>query len=233
MTTAARSCPPWPDRVPWRARVSVEASRIDAHWQNLDETERIRAARFRVEADRLRFVIARSGLRQLLGQRLGTPAHEIGFASNAFGKPMLRDVPRALHFNASHSGDWVLIVLDAAAPIGIDVEAVRPELACLDDFDSVLSPRELRLLRALPALRRAEAFARIWVRKEAYVKALGDGLSRSLCDIDVGLDAPSDRPRPYADRAAAPPSACWRFEDVALDAQHVACLVRRDDVAAV
>lgn len=222
---------PWPDRVPWRARMCVEATHIDTHWRHLDQTERLRAARFRAESDRLRFIVARSSLRQLLGRRLGLPAHEIAFASNAFGKPILRNARAPLHFNVSHSGDWVLIALDAAAPIGIDVEAIRPELACLDDFDSVLSARELHFLRALPPARRAAAFARIWVRKEAYVKALGEGLNRGLRDIDVDMDAL--HMRPYED-AYAPPTrapAGWRFEDVRLDAQHAACLVRRNDVA--
>ena len=224
---------PWPDRVPWRAHVGVEAARIDAHWRHLDAAERLRAARFRTAADRLRFVVARSGLRQLLGRRLGLPAHAVAFASNAFGKPLLRDAPQTLHFNISHSGDWVLIALDATAPIGIDVEAIRPELACLDDYDSVLSAQELQLLRALPPAQRAAAFARLWVRKEAYAKALGEGLNLSLRDVDVGVDALPTRPPGGADRTPAQTPEGWCFEDVPLDAQHVACLVRRNDVTAV
>jgi 4'-phosphopantetheinyl transferase len=217
------------DRELWSIRVSTETPRFDEHWRHLDGVERQRAARFRMELDRARFVIARSSLRQLLAKRLGVAARDIEFAVNPFGKPCLRDARVALHFNTSHSGDWVLHAIDSAAPIGVDVEAVRAELADIDQFRWVLSPEERAFLDEVPASHRAHAFAKVWVRKEAYVKALGEGLSRPLPDISIAVDA-TDRPRLLYDRNAAGSLARWQFEDVEVDAQHVACLVYRADV---
>ncbi len=212
-------------------RVSAETVRFDEHWWRLDDRERQRAARFRTEADRARFVVARSSLRRLLAERLGVDSADIEFGANAFGKPCLLDPRFKLHFNTSHSGDWVLHALDNTAPIGIDVEAVRADLADIAAFESVLSADERASLLAVPATQRAQAFARAWVRKEAYVKAIGEGVSRTLQDICIGVD-PSGRPRLRHDRNAGACLEHWCFEDLDLDAQHVACVVYRHDVDA-
>jgi 4'-phosphopantetheinyl transferase len=211
-------------------RVSAEVHRLEQYWQHLDSAERRRADRFRNEADRARFVIARSSLRQLLGRRIGVASGEITFGENEFGKPLVQNSPVVLHFNSSHSGDWVLHAIDAAAPIGIDVEAVHSGLTRIDQFERVLSPEEFALLNDLPAIHRALAFARVWVRKEAYVKALGEGLSRPLRDISVIVDATGHHPRLLYDRNAGYSPSCWRFRDVDVDPHHVACMVYRKDV---
>lgn len=217
------------DREIWRARVSAESSRYDEHWRHLDGAEQRRAARFRADVDRARFVIARGSLRHLLSERLGLASQEIAFGENAFGKPCLQHAPGGLHFNTSHSGDWVLHAFDGAAPIGVDVEALRPDLADIDQFKSVLSSEELARLNELPPAHRARAFATVWVRKEAYVKALGVGLSHPLPGISVGNDA-AGRPRLLYDRNAGHSPARWQFEDIKIDEHHVACLVYRGDV---
>jgi len=215
----------------WRARVSAEFPLLERYWQCLVDTERRRAARFRIEEDRARFVIARGSLRQLVSQRLGIAACEIEFAENEFGKPCLRDAGCALYFNTSHSGDWVLHAFDSAAPVGIDVEAVRADLADLDQYRQVLSSEELAFLEEVPAMHRAHAFAKTWVRKEAYVKAIGEGVSRPLQDISITSDA-AGRPRLLYDRNPGSSRARWQLQDVEVDLHHVACLVYRSDVGA-
>ena len=230
------SVPPLPPETPrhcdrelWRARVSAELPRYDEHWGHLDSAEQQRAERFRTDADRVRFVIARSTLRQLLGERLGLASQEIAFGKNAFDKPCLRNSPDALYFNTSHSGDWVLHAFNSAGPIGVDVERLRPELGDIDQFHSVISADELALLHALPASQRARAFATLWVRKEAYVKALGEGLSRRLQDISISTDAVG---RPWLLRDGNPGRlpAGWHFEDIEIDEHHVACMVYRGEL---
>lgn len=211
-----------------RVQISTESSRFEPHWRNLDPAERLRAGRFRRDADRLRFVIARSSLRQLLGGHLGIAPEAVVFAENPFGKPLLQDALATLHFNTSHSGDWVLLATDTHAPVGIDVEAVRPEMADNEQFQRVLAMEELTLLNAVPSQHRARAFATTWVRKEAYVKALGEGMSRPLQDICITLDT-SGQPRLCYDRNAADARERWRFEDIDIDANHVACLVYHSD----
>lgn len=222
---AAGSC----DREVHKLRVSAEMSRIDEHWQRLDTAEQQRATRFRIEADRARFVVARSSLRQLLAERIGVAARQIEFVENRFGKPCLREAHPTLHFNTSHSGDWVLHAIDNAAPVGVDVEAVRAELADIDQFKWVLSAEELASLLDTPTMDRAHAFAKVWVRKEAYVKAVGEGMSRSLPDISITVDA-NGQARLRYDRNAHGSPACWRFVNIEVDAHHVACLVCRGDV---
>lgn len=218
------------DPVVWRACVSAEAPRFEQHWQHLNDGERQRAGRFRTQADRLRFVIARSTLRQLLAQRLGVSSHDIEFGENEFGKPFLQNAHLAPHFNSSHSGDWILHALDTTAPIGIDVEAVRTDMAHIDQFERVLSPEEFAQLNDVPAIHRAHAFARVWVRKEAYVKALGEGMSRPLPDISIIVDATGNPAQLLYDRNAGQSPARWRFIDVEVDPYHAACMVYRTDV---
>jgi 4'-phosphopantetheinyl transferase len=209
-----------------RLRVSAEVPRLEQHWRHLDSAERQRADRFRNDADRARFVIARSSLRQLLGRRIGVASGEIRFGENEFGKPFLQHAPVALHFNSTHSGDWVLHAIDTDTPIGIDVETIAADLACIDQFERVLSTEEFAALNEVPLRDRARAFAMVWVRKEAYVKAVGEGMSRPLRGISIALDAKC-QPQLLYDLSNRASPARWQFEDLVVDARHVACLVHR------
>jgi 4'-phosphopantetheinyl transferase len=180
--------------------ISVKAERpwLARHWRLLDEAERQRAARYRREADRARFMLARTTLRCLLGRRLGLAPQALVFCSNPFGKLALPP-PHALHFNTSHSGDWVLHAFSASAPVGVDVEAIACDWAALQPLDNVLAPAERDWLLSLRVRERPAAFAAIWVRKEAYVKAQGQGLSRPLREISV-LPARGGAPERLAER---------------------------------
>lgn len=168
----------------WRVRVGDQVRAYAEHWHALDASERHRASSFRNEADRQRSVIARGTLRVLLGHRLQIEPPDVSFGSNDFGKPVLA-THQALHFNTSHSGDWIIHGLSATTPLGVDVQAQLPEPFVPDDFDRVLAAPELERLRSLPASSRRAAFTELWVCKEAYVKALGEGLSRALGEICI------------------------------------------------
>jgi 4'-phosphopantetheinyl transferase len=229
MTTAAAT----PARRPslWFVRLDAEVQHYDVHWRNLDKGERARALRFRQDADRLRFVVARGSLRRLLGERLGMAPAAVTFATNAWGKPMLPPSAHRLHFNTSHAGDWVVHAAHDAAPVGVDVERVRDDLADVDALRHVFTEPELARLRAVePAAQRARAVAVQWVRKEAYVKAVGEGLSRPPQGIEIDTDA-AHRPRLRHDLGALPGEPDgepgWCFDDLAPDDDHVGCLVWR------
>jgi 4'-phosphopantetheinyl transferase len=131
-----------------------------------------------------------------------------------------------LHFNSTHSGDWILHAFDTLGPVGIDVEAVRPALADLEDFAPVLSPEECVAIARLPlhTHTRALALARAWVRKEAYVKAIGEGVSRALPRICIAADG-GGKPRLRYDSNSPATPFLWSFDEIAVDAEHVACLV--------
>jgi 4'-phosphopantetheinyl transferase len=208
----------------WCVRVDPSPAVLEGALRILDDHERARATRFRHAADRTRYVLGRASLRRLLVMQLGLSNERLAFGANAFGKSVLTTPGAGLHFNSTHSGEWILHAFDALAPVGIDVERVRPDFAAIDDFAVALSPEESLSLSRLPKPARPRALAQTWVRKEAYLKAIGEGVSRSPAHICIGADG-SDTPRLAYDRNAPCTPLRWSFADVALDADHVACLV--------
>lgn len=162
----------------------------------LDAEESRRAAAFRFDRHRGRYVAAHLALRGILGGRLGRAPGDVRFTRLAcpgcggpHGRPALADAPD-VHFSLSHSGDLALVAL-APAPVGADVEEL-PSAEVAEELTAVLHPRERAELAALagPEERRF-AVARAWVRKEAYLKGLGTGLSRGTDRDYVGARADS------------------------------------------
>lgn len=170
----------------WRARLDPAASEVAACWSLLSADERARAERYRFERHRRRFVVARGTLRKLLGRYTARPPADIVFRVTEYGKPVL-DGGEGLQFNLSHSHELAVYAF-AALPVGVDVEHLRPVEDALDIAARFFSPREVADLRALGEDRRARAFFACWTRKEAYIKALGQGLSLPLDSFSVSLE---------------------------------------------
>jgi len=151
--------------------------------------ERERAARFYFESDRRRFTVARATLRAILGRYLAREPETLAFAYGPHGKPTLAAGcgDGALRFNLSHSHGVALIGITRQRDIGVDVERIR----CIPDLEALaercFAAGETAALRRLTTAQRAEAFFRCWTRKEAYLKALGDGLARPLDAFEVSL----------------------------------------------
>jgi 4'-phosphopantetheinyl transferase len=156
----------------------------------LSAEERDRARTFRFERDRQRWIARRGLLRRLLGRYLGVDPAELRFVYGPRGKPALA-APAALAFNLSHSGGLALYGISAASSIrlGVDVELIRSDLAHLPLAKRYFSPAEQSALQVLPRSQQLAAFFRCWTRKEAFVKALGEGLSVPLDSFDVSLSA--------------------------------------------
>jgi 4'-phosphopantetheinyl transferase len=144
----------------------------------LSPDEHARAARFVFPRDRRRFVVTRACLRVLLAPHAGRVPAALAFAYGAHGKPALPCSD--LGFNVSHAGERALIALTRGAALGVDVEALRPLPDLLDLTARYFSRAEARTIAAMPAPRRELAFFLCWTRKEAFVKARGDGLSLPL-----------------------------------------------------
>lgn len=143
--------------------------------QLLSADELERAARLRFERDRSRFVAARGLLRTLLGEHLGIDAALIEFDYGEHGKPRLRD-HAGLRFNLSHSGSLLVLALCEGREVGVDVEAIRDEIAA-ESIAGRFLPAEIAIeVERLSGSARTEAFFRGWVRQEAYAKARGAGL---------------------------------------------------------
>jgi len=155
----------------------------------LSPDERARAARFRLSRDRDDFVVCRGILRELLGGYVHRDPSAIEFSYGRHGKPAVA-APRLdgpLHFNVSHSGALALYAVTAACPVGVDVERVRT----VPDFERLasqfLAPAEAGGVMALPPEKGLEGFFTCWTRKEAFLKATGEGIGRRL-----GADLPID-----------------------------------------
>jgi 4'-phosphopantetheinyl transferase len=157
-------------------------------YATLSLDERDRSARFRFERDRQRFIVARGVLRDLLGRYLQTQPSEIDFVYNAFGKPDLGpEFASRLKFNLSHSAGLALIAITAASDVGVDLEYIRAQADYADIARRFFSAVEVDYLMARPNHLRAETFFSCWTKKEAYLKACGEGLAAPLNGFSVPL----------------------------------------------
>lgn len=171
----------------------LDLSRCDPHdLALLDEAERERAARFRFDRDRLRFVAAHAQARRLIGRHLDRDPAALRFATSRHGKPILAGVGAApaVAFNLTHSGGVGYLAI-APFNVGIDVEQHRPFDDLQPLIDDYCSPGEIAALAALPAPARAAAFLGVWTRKEAALKAWGTGIGAVPLDaLHVGTAEP-------------------------------------------
>ena len=207
----------------WRIEVDRGESQAPAIGPPLDAQEQERARRFHFDRDRNRFVICHVAMREILGAALGCAPGEIDYTYGPFGKPALAD-SRELEFNLSHTRGLALIALALGGPLGVDVEAVRRDDPPLDVADRFFSPAELRQLEATSPENKAMAFFRCWTRKEAFIKALGQGLQRDLQSFDVSLAA-GDEARLMATRPDPAEAGLWSLANIDVGDPHAAALV--------
>jgi 4'-phosphopantetheinyl transferase len=173
----------------WGTRLVRLAPEIKDLEQTLSADEWARAGRYHFQKDRHQFVVGRGLLRTLLGRYLGAPPGSVRFAYNAYGKPVLAGEfgAKNLRFNLSHSDGIVLYAIGRGREVGIDVERIRPEFAEEEIAERFFSPREVARLRSLPVPLQPMAFFHCWTRKEAFIKARGEGMTRPLDQFDVSL----------------------------------------------
>jgi 4'-phosphopantetheinyl transferase len=173
----------------WATALERPPGALERLGRLLIDDETARAERFVFARDRRRFVVARGVLRELLGAYLGCPPGEVRFVYGPAGKPALAPPLAAagLEFNVSHSGELALYAVGLHRPLGVDVEQVRE----LDELEALaernFSSAERRALLALPPAERPAGFFACWTRKEAFIKALGEGLSHPLSAFTVSL----------------------------------------------
>jgi 4'-phosphopantetheinyl transferase len=197
------------------ASLDVPVAERERLWATLAPDERARARRFHFAVHRDRFVVARGRLRQILGAILGVDPGRLVFEYSRFGKPSLGGALAAadLRFNVAHSEDLAVYAVTRGRAVGVDVERLRP----LPDAGLVagrfFSPREQEGLRSLSAPELPAAFFACWTRKEAFLKATGDGLSRPLDSFDVSVEpALPARLERVADDAAE--ASRWSLEEI-------------------
>jgi len=152
----------------------------------LSDDERGRAERFRFEPGRCQFTAARAALRCILAAYLDKSPTALTFGYGERGKPFLPERP--VRFNLSHSGDWALCALCLNHAVGVDIEFMRADRELDKLARRFFASSEAEALAALPETQRVQGFYNCWTRKEAYIKACGDGLWRALDQFRVTLD---------------------------------------------
>jgi 4'-phosphopantetheinyl transferase len=172
----------------WRAALDLREPVVRRLWQLLAPDEQARAERYVFPKDRTHFLVARGLLRVLLGRYVQRQPQLLRFCYGPHGKPELApDMADTLRFNVSHSHGLALYAITRQRDIGVDVEYVRPGFAEERIAERFFSPREVAVLRALPGALQTTAFFACWTRKEAFIKARGDGLSLPLDQFDVAF----------------------------------------------
>jgi 4'-phosphopantetheinyl transferase len=168
----------------WTASLERSTERVAQMRGLLASDERHQADRFRFERDRARYTVGRALLRALLSRYVQAPPADLDFEYGEYRKPMLAHGP---WFNVSHSGPTALFAFTSATEIGVDVELDHADFARERIAERFFSPSEVHVLRSLPADAQPRAFLTCWTRKEAFIKARGDGLSLPLDSFDVTL----------------------------------------------
>lgn len=198
------------------ARLDLEPAEVSAlaAWLSIAETERV--ARYRFEPDRRRFIVARVRLRQLLAEVLDIDPLSVRFGWGSRGKPVLDGELAATgwQFNMARSGELAVYALSQCVRVGIDVEEVREIRGAEDIAAQFFSPREHAEYQSLAADDRRIAFFNCWTRKEAFVKALGEGLAYPGECFDVSL-APGEPACLRRVERISGEAAGWRLDALA------------------
>lgn len=172
--------------VVWIASVARSEGSLAFLERWLDGRDRERAARFKFADDRARFVVGRAMVRKCLGHFLELPSEKIDLGYTEAGRPIFpRD--EAIQFNISHTNDLVALAVTAGARVGIDVERVERHPDLVELAARVFSEADLATFRAIRPAEQLVAFFRAWTRKEAYLKARGEGITDALQQISASF----------------------------------------------
>lgn len=215
--------PYWPRAIPeapippnqihvWSAFLDITEPEIKGLQGLLSADEVSRAGRFHFQRDRDRYIVARGRLRQILGRYLEKKPHEIRFTYTAYGKPELPG-DASLRFNLSHSDAFALYAFTLKRPIGIDIERISDDIAVGQIIRSFFSPGEINSFEKLPVSQRIEVFFKYWTRKEALLKATGEGFSFPFEKLNVsGMSG--ENWSPVAWPGDQRKQLCWYLQDL-------------------
>lgn len=208
----------------WRMPLEQPARYVHQLLQFLSADEQTRAAKFHFERDRRRFIVARGALRIILGSYLGIDPRHLRFGYGSHGKPYLLDpCCCAIRFNLAHSYELALYAFTREREVGVDIEYIHPMPDIEQIAESFFSVSENAALHKLPVNQRLEAFFNCWTRKEAYIKAIGDGLTQPLDQFQVSL-APGEPPQLLRVEKDSNEVSRWRIEALDPAPRYVAAL---------
>lgn len=191
----------------WLLSANIDIAEREILERPLSADERARAGRFRFEEDRVRFIVARGGLRRILSSYCSDSPHHLEFQPGSHGKLALLGPPAGIEFNVSHSGDYALISVTSGVPCGVDLEHSRANMEEVAIAERFFCPREVEWLAHTE-----RGFLRLWVVKEAIIKAVGHGLSIPLSDVDVTDVVEGKTSRVTLRTSAMEPQTLWLNE---------------------
>jgi 4'-phosphopantetheinyl transferase len=213
----------------WRISLDQPDEKLEQFRRTLEPHELERAGRFHFENHRRHFIVARGFLRSVVARYRDTQPEELRFIYGDYGKPALAS-GQDLRFNLSHSKEVALLGVTRNAELGVDVEHIRADFATEDIARRFFSRAEVEVFNALPVEEQVAAFFRCWTRKEAYIKAIGKGLSQPLDKFDVAL-APGVPPALL--QAEDDDASRWALSDIDVGKGYAGALVVERPVAEV
>jgi 4'-phosphopantetheinyl transferase len=206
----------------WQRRLHTSAAEVAECYELLSSDEQERALRFRVEQPRADFILTRGTLRMLVAQYIGITPRELRFRCETHGKPALEG-ENSLCFNVSHTDGLALMAFVTRRQIGVDVENASKDVDAERLAKRFYSGTEQQALRHLSGHELRAAFFRCWTRKEAFIKAKGDGLFLPLDQFDVSIAA-GDRDALLATRPDPIDAAGWKICDVPVGPEYAAAV---------
>ena len=207
----------------WRANLDDHAAGSLRSLLSPDEISR--ADRFHFSKDRNHYTVARALLRRLLGSYVNTSAAELRFSYAEKGKPFLADSELGrVNFNLAHSHEMAVYAFSLDRELGVDLEFIRADFGGEKIAERFFSPHEVDVLKTVSAELKNEAFFNCWTRKEAYIKARGEGLSLPLDQFDVSL-APGEAAALLRNHKEPGETTRWSMQSVAMPDGYVAALV--------
>lgn len=197
----------------WRINMTTLVPHLSDLQKLLDLQETEKTQRYHQEKDRQSRIISRAVLRILLGRYLATGPKEIRFQLDYNKKLLLQNISaKNLHFNVSHSGDWILIAF-SINPIGVDVEQINTSFTYQNLLDFSFSLEEKNYLES--GINQHKNFYKLWTRKEALLKATGKGLIDDLISIP-SLDGIHQNPEHIIGSAES-----WQITSFEVDKNHL------------
>jgi 4'-phosphopantetheinyl transferase len=207
----------------WRTSLDHADDVVEACRQVLAQEEADRAKRLVLKKDRDRFIVARAALRRILSRYTGqSPAsHRFSYAKH--GKPSLEGAGN-LRFNLSHSRSLALYAVSLGRELGVDVEYMRRDIDARSIAARFFSADETATLNALPETSQIQAFFHCWTRKEAYIKAIGEGVYFGLDKFDVSL-APGEAAALRRVEGRPDELTRWSLRDLTVHPDYAAAVV--------
>ncbi|SFJ64521.1 4'-phosphopantetheinyl transferase family protein [Thermoflavimicrobium dichotomicum] len=206
----------------WLIHFPAFLSDMNLLFDALSPAEKHKAQQFHFQKDQHAYIISHGAVRWILSHYLNVSPAQIIFGTEDHGKPVILEPSMpALHFNLSHSGSRALLAV-SHHPVGIDIEQIKPDFNFTELVSHIMSPPEQQCFMKLPKEKQRDHFFLLWTRKEAYIKAIGKGLSYPLKKLTISLDW--NNPKIQEDQAYPEEYKRWQMIHVDVGPDYVGTL---------